>query len=61
MVEDTSEPYFIVVKLRGVVGSLQFGCGEGPNIVCKGWAPPSRAPLVESLHLALRTVTLVAS
>ena len=36
MVEVTSEPYSIVVKLRGVVRSLQFSCGDCPNLVCKG-------------------------
>ena len=25
-----------MVKLRGVVGRLQFGCGDCPNLVCKG-------------------------
>ena len=30
------EPYSIVVKLRGVVGSLQLSCGDSPNLVCKG-------------------------
>ena len=35
MVEVTSEPHFIVVKFHGVVGSLQFGSGESPNLVCK--------------------------
>ena len=36
MVEVTLEPHYIVVKLRGIVGSLQFGCGESPNLACKG-------------------------
>ena len=36
MVEVTAEPYSIVVKLRGVVGSLQLSCGDCPNLVCKG-------------------------
>ena len=36
MVEVTSEPYSIVVKLRGFVGRLQLSCGESPNLVCKG-------------------------
>ena len=31
-----SEPYSIVVKLRGFVGSLQLSCGESPNLVCSG-------------------------
>ena len=30
------EPYSIVVKLCGVVGSLQLSCGDCPNLVCKG-------------------------
>ena len=34
--EVTAEPYSIVVKLRGVVGSLQLSCGDCPNLVCKG-------------------------
>ena len=34
--EVISEPQSIVVKLRGVVGSLQFSCGDCPNLVCKG-------------------------
>ena len=36
MVEVTSEPHSNLVKLHGVIGSLQFGCGESPNLVCKG-------------------------
>ena len=36
MVEVTSEPHSIVVKLRGLVGSLQALCGVCPNLVCKG-------------------------
>ena len=36
MVEVTSKPYSIVVKLRGLVGSLQALCGVSPNVVCKG-------------------------
>src|SRR3990170_6823979 len=36
MEEVASEPHFIVVKLRGGVGSLQFSCGESLNLVCKG-------------------------
>jgi hypothetical protein len=36
MEEVTSEPHSIVVKLRGVVGSLQLSCGDCPNLVCKG-------------------------
>ena len=39
MVEVTSKPYSIVVKLRGVVvvvGSLRLSCGDFPNLVCKG-------------------------
>ena len=36
MIEVTSEPFSIVVKLRGVNGSLQLSCGDCPNLVCKG-------------------------
>ena len=32
----TSEPQSIMVKLLGGVRSLQFGCGDCPNLVCKG-------------------------
>jgi len=31
-----SEPYSIVVKLRGFVGSLQLSCGGCPNLVLLG-------------------------
>ena len=30
MVEVSSEPHFIVVKLHGVFGSLQLSCGDCP-------------------------------
>ena len=36
MVEVTSEPHSIVVKLRGIVGSLQLSHGDSPNLICKG-------------------------
>ena len=36
MVEVTSEPHSIVVKLQGGVGSLQFDFGDSPNLICKG-------------------------
>src|SRR3989337_805428 len=36
MASFTSEPHSIVVKLRGGVGSLQFSCGDCPNLVWKG-------------------------
>ncbi|EMS56778.1 Calcium-dependent protein kinase 32 [Triticum urartu] len=43
MVEVTSEPYSIVVKLRGFVGSLQLSCGESTNLVCKAGFPNGTA------------------
>ena len=67
MVEVTLEPYSIVLKLRGFVGSLQFGCGESPNLVCKG--PVAASKGTNSGIMASRvvwgreenTVALVAS
>ena len=42
MVDVTMEPYSIVVKLRGVVGSLRLSCGDCPNLVCKGLVAASK-------------------
>ena len=36
------ERYSIVVKLRGIVGSLQLSCGDSPNLVCKGSVTASK-------------------
>jgi hypothetical protein len=49
----TSEPQALVVKLHGVVGSLQLSCGDSPNLVCTGSVTTLKGPLVESRHLAL--------
>ena len=50
--EATSEPHSIVVKLRGVGGRLWLVV-EKPHPCCKGFVCASKAPIVESRHLAL--------
>ena len=67
MVEVTSEPHSIVVKLRGFDGSLQFGCGECPNLVCKGSVAAFKGTISGIMTSRIvwgreeNTVTLVAS
>ena len=50
--EATSEPHSIVVKLRGVGGSLRLVL-EQPHPCCKCFVCAFKAPLVDSRHLAL--------
>ena len=50
--EATSKPHSIVVKLHGVGGKLR-PVVEQPHTCCKGFVCASKAPIVESRHLAL--------
>ena len=45
MVEVTAELCSIVVKLRGVVGSLQLSYEDCPNLVCKGLVAASKGTI----------------